>query len=72
MKVLSLDVGNSEPPEPLPVGSSQREAAYENRKLNSEFCHIVGGVLTPPCGVPLSRAINWPLSCTGAFNQRSI
>jgi hypothetical protein len=34
-------------PEPLPVGGSQRKATYEDRELNSEFCHIVGGVSSP-------------------------
>jgi hypothetical protein len=36
-------VGERSAPEPLPIGGPQREAAYEDRKFNSEFCHIVGG-----------------------------
>ena len=59
------------PLKPLPVGGAKAAArdVLLQLKLYQLFCHIVGGVITPPCGVPSSVGANSIPSITPAFSH---
>src|SRR4051794_34157667 len=57
--------------EAVAVLGSQTIPWDRHRQIERKFCTIVGGVTTPPCGVPLVRSSRVPFGCsTGARSHR--
>src|SRR6266571_5098354 len=47
---------------PTPWARKTLQPPVAERHLEAEVAHCVGGVATPPCGVPVSRRSRWPAS----------
>jgi hypothetical protein len=54
---------------PVTVPGAQVGPRDATRELYRQVCNLVGSVLTPPCGVPLSVGEKKPSSTTPAFSH---